>query len=113
MGSISVKQFLEHPDCLLADTRGGAITLVTQGGEPVFLALPLGKGAGSRGMKLELAVALYDHDQVSLGLAAQISGLPYSEIVDELGRRGIAVIRPGPGELDRELAALNDERCRR
>lgn len=108
MGSISVKQFLEHPDRLLADARGGVIALVTQDGEPVFLALPLGKGAGSSAAKLELAVALFDREQVSLGLAAQIAGFSYSEMVDELGRRGVAVIRLGPGELDRELAALGD-----
>jgi predicted HTH domain antitoxin len=108
MRSISVTQFLEHPDRLLADTRSGAVALVTQDGEPVFIALPLGKGAGSSGAKLELAAALFDREQVSLGLAAQIAGLPYSEMVDELGRRGIAVIRLGPGELDRELAALGD-----
>ena len=108
MGSISVQQFLDHPDRLLADARGGSIALVTQDGEPVLLALPLGKGSESPAAKLELAVALFDREQVSLGLAAQIAGLSYGEMVDELGRRGIAVIRLAPGELAGELAALGD-----
>jgi predicted HTH domain antitoxin len=108
VGSISVEQFLEHPDRLLDDTRGGAIALVTQDGEPVLLALPLGKGAAASTARLELAVALFEREQASLGLAAQVAGLSYGEMLDELGRRGIAVIRLGPAELDRELAALGD-----
>ncbi|MFO0451294.1 MAG: UPF0175 family protein [Pseudomonadota bacterium] len=108
MGSISVQQLLEHPDRLLTEARGGEVQLVTQDGEPVLLALPLGKGGESPAAKLELAVALFDRAQVSLGLAAQIAGLAYGEMVDELGRRGIAVVRLAPGELDRELAALGD-----
>lgn len=106
MGSISVQQFLEHPDRVLADACSGSIALVTQDGEPVLLALPLGKGGGSAAVKLELAVALFDREHVSLGLAAQIAGLSYGEMVDELGRRRIPVIRMAPGELDRELAVL-------
>ena len=43
---------------------------------------------------------------ISLGKAARISGLSYSEMIDELGRRDIATIRLGPGELERELAAF-------
>lgn len=108
MGSISVKQFLEHPDRLLTEARSGGIQLVTEDGEPVLLALPLGKGGDSPAAKLGLAVALYERAHVSLGLAAQIAGLSYGQMVDELGRRGIAVIRLAPGELDRELAALGD-----
>ena len=108
MGSISVQQFLDHPDKVLADAQGGSIALVTQDGEPVLLAVPVGKGSESPAAKLELAVALFDREQVSLGLAAQIAGLSYGEMVDELGRRGIAVIRLAPGELAHELAALGD-----
>jgi predicted HTH domain antitoxin len=47
---------------------------------------------------------LYVHEQISLGVAARIAGVSYSEMIDELGRRDIAVIRLEPGELERELA---------
>jgi predicted HTH domain antitoxin len=55
---------------------------------------------------LELAVTLYDRGQLSLGRTAEIAGLTYGEMMDELGRRGIATMRLRPGELDRELAAF-------
>ena len=43
---------------------------------------------------------------ISLERAARISGLAYSEMIDELGRRGIATIRLTPFELERELASF-------
>jgi predicted HTH domain antitoxin len=56
--------------------------------------------------RLELAAHAYDHGQISLGITARISGLVYSDMIDELGRRGIAVIRLEPGELESEVAAF-------
>jgi len=37
-----------------------------------------------------------------------IAGLACSEMIDELGRRGIAAIRLGQGELERELRAFGE-----
>ncbi len=48
MGSISVEQFLEHPDKLLSDAQGGEISVVTQDGEPVFMAVPMGASLDTR-----------------------------------------------------------------
>jgi predicted HTH domain antitoxin len=108
MGSILLQQLLKHPDRLLSEAKEGEVALVTQDGEPTLLALPPSKGRDSPAAKLELAVALFDRAHVSLGMAAQIARLAYGEMVDELGRRGIAVTRLAPGELCRELAALGD-----
>jgi predicted HTH domain antitoxin len=41
---------------------------------------------------------------LSLGLAAKVADLPYGAMLDELGRRRIAVVRYGENELDQELA---------
>ncbi len=93
MGSISVEQFLEHPDKLLSDAQDGEIGMVTRDGEPVFMTLPMGANLDSRRIRLELAVSLFDREQVSLGVASRIAGLSISETIDELGRRGIPVVR--------------------
>ena len=77
-------------------------------GEPLLLSVPLGKGIESRSVRTELAARLFDREQISLGLAARIAGLSYSEMIDELGQRQISVIRLEPGELGRELAAFGD-----
>ncbi len=94
------------PGQLLEDARRGEPTLITVGGKAVVMAIPLGRGLATGEVRLELAAGLYDADQISLGLAARIAGLGYAEMIDELGRRGIATIRLDSGELERELAAF-------
>jgi predicted HTH domain antitoxin len=108
MGSISVKQFLEHPEQVLAGTRDGSVALIVQDGEPVLMAVPMGANVDNATMRLELAAALFDRGQISIGVAARIAGLALSEFIDELGRRRIPVIRTTAEDLERELAAFGD-----
>ena len=103
MGLISVEQFLEHPDKLLSDAQDGEIDVVTRDGEPVFMALPMGANLDSRSVRLELAVSLFVRDQVSIGVASRIAGLSIGEMIDELGRRRIPVIRYSADELAGEI----------
>lgn len=94
------------PQQLLAGARRGESTLLTVGGTPLMLAVPLAGTSDTRAALTDLAAALYDAEQISLGRAAEIAGLAYVDMLDELGRRGIATIRLHPGELERELAAF-------
>ena len=57
-------------------------------------------------MLVDLAAALFDCEQVSLGLAARIAGLSNSEMIDELGRRRIPVVRYSVKDLDPEIEYL-------
>ena len=106
MRTLTAEDVAQHPQRLLDDAARGEPSLVTQAGEPVLLAVPLGAGLDAREVRLELAAHLYEHEQISLGVAGCIAGLSYGDMTDELGRRGIAVIRLEPGELERELAAF-------
>jgi prevent-host-death family protein len=108
MQSITADELKRQPELLIDGAQRGEPALVTRDGEPVLLAVPLGRGMPSQQARTELAAALFDREQISLGVAARIAGLSYSEMIDELGRRGIASIRLAPGELERELAAFGD-----
>ena len=108
MHTLTADDLKRQPEQLIDDACRGESAIVTVGGEPVLIAVPLGKAVDSRAMLIDLAATLFDQEQISLGLAARIAGLSYSEMVDELGRRKISVIRLGPGELERELAAFGD-----
>ena len=103
MESISVEQFLEHPDKLLADAQGGEIAVVTQDGAPVFMAVPMGESLDSQRVRLELAVSLFDRDLVSIGVASRIAGFSVGEMIDELGRRRIPVARYSEEEFAEEM----------
>ena len=106
MHTLTVEDVALNPQRLLEDAERGEPSLVTRSGRPVMLAVPLAGGLDALEVRLELAARLYDHEQISLRVAVRIAGLAYSEMIDELGKRDIAVIRLEPGELERELAAF-------
>lgn len=104
MHAVTPEQLKEHPLQLVQDAQRGEAVVVTRDGEPILVTVPLAAGGASRAVRLEAAVDLYQRDEVSLGLAARIAGLTYSAMVDELGRRGIPVVRYDVADLDAELA---------
>lgn len=106
MHTLTDDELQREPAQLLAGAQRGEVTVVTTAGQAVLVTVPLENGAPAPGAWLDLAATLYDREQISLGRAAEIAGLAYGDMMDELGRRGIATIRLQPGELERELAAF-------
>ena len=106
MHTLTDDDIRREPSQLLDDAQRGQVTVVTIQGQALLMTLPLDHGAPAPGALLDLAATLYDSEQISLGRAAEIAGLAYADMMDELGRRGIATIRLRPGELERELAAF-------
>ena len=51
-----------------------------------------------------LATRLFETEQLSLGQAAELSGLSYREFLEELGRHKIPVLNYDPVDLARELS---------
>lgn len=103
MSTLTSEELELQPARLLEDARRGTSDVVTVRGEPVMLTLPLGQAAGSSAERLALAASLYERDVLSLGLAAKVAGLSHSQMIDELGRRQIPVVRYSVEDLDREL----------
>lgn len=103
MGTISVEEFLENPDRLLSDAQGGEIAVVTRDGEPLFMAVPMGASPDPKGIRLEIAGSLFEREQVSIGVASRMAGLSISEMIDELGRRRIPVVRISEEEFADEM----------
>lgn len=106
MHTLTDDELKREPAQLLDDAQRGQVSIVTTHGQAVLMTLPLENGAPAPGALLDLAAQLYDSEQISLGRAAEIAGLAYADMMDELGRRGIATIRLRPGDLERELAAF-------
>lgn len=104
MRTLTDDELRREPARLLDDAHHGQVTIVTTGGKAVLIAVPLENGAPPKSAMLDMAAQLFDREQISLGRAAEIAGLSYSEMIDELGRRNIDVVRYSVDELDRELA---------
>ncbi len=106
MRALTVEDLAQQPQRLLEHAERGEPLLVTRAGKPVMMTVPLARGLEVREVQIELAACLYDQEQISLGVAARIAGLSYSEMIDALGMRNIDIIRLEPGELEREVAWL-------
>lgn len=106
MHTLTDEELRRQPTQMLDDAQRGVPALVTVNGEAVMMSVPLGKGLASPAVLIELAARLFDSEQISLGLAARMAGLSQSEMIDELGRRSIAVVRYPPEDLARELEYL-------
>lgn len=103
MHTLTSEQMRTQPQSLLADAKRGEPALIIENGQPVFMTIPMGQGLDAREVRLELAVGLFDREQVSIGIAARIAGLSISDMIDEMGRRQIPVVRYGEGELQEEM----------
>lgn len=104
MPTLTAEELERDPKRLIDDAKLGTSDVVTDQGEPVMLTLPLGRAAPSSAERVDLAVLLYERDVLTLGLAAKAAGMSYGRMIDELGRRGIPVVRYSVEDLDRELA---------
>lgn len=104
MQTLTDEEFKLSPHSLLDEAHRGQATLVTVDGQAVMMAVPLEHGEPSHKALVDLAARLFDLDEISLGRAARIAGLSHSEMIDELGRRNIDVVRYSVDDLKRELA---------
>jgi predicted HTH domain antitoxin len=107
MQTLTEEEYRQSPLTVLdAEHRNGA-TLVTVQGQAALLAVPLHSGAPTPETLVDMAATLFDQELISLGMAARIAGLSYSEMINELGRREIAVVRYSVEDLKRELAYVS------
>jgi predicted HTH domain antitoxin len=103
MHTLTPEEMTLQPQRVLDDAQRGEASIVMNGSVAVLLAVPLGEGLDAPEVRIELAVRLFDRDQISLGTAARIAGLSYSEMIDEMGRRQVPVVRYSQEELATEL----------
>lgn len=85
MHTITDDELKRKPVRLLQDAERGQVTMVAAAGQAVLVTVPLENGAPAPGARLDLAAELYKREQISLGRAAEIAGLAYADMMDELG----------------------------
>jgi predicted HTH domain antitoxin len=104
MHTLTEEQYKQSPLAVVDAEHRDQATLVTVQGQAALLAVPLHNGAPTPETLVDMAATLFDQELISLGMAARMAGLSYSEMIDELGRREIPVVRYSVEELKRELA---------
>lgn len=103
MHTFTVRDLREHTGDLIRGAENGELSVITKHGTPVFVAVPFDETLLREGVGMALAIKLFDEERISLGRAAKLAGLSVSEMIDMLGRHGIAVIRTSAEDLELEL----------
>lgn len=104
MYEISLAEFRTDPERMLGRARKGECWLITDDLRPAFLLVPFPPGVDVvRPLLIKLAITLFDREQLSLGRAALLAGLSRHEMLDELCRQHISVIRTTAEELAQQL----------
>jgi len=106
MDAFSIRDLRERTGKLIRDAEAGKVSIVTKHGRPVFLAVPLDDGLLENGLRMALAIRLYEEETLSLGKAARLAGASVEAFLEALGARGIPAVRYPPEELDEELDAI-------
>jgi antitoxin (DNA-binding transcriptional repressor) of toxin-antitoxin stability system len=104
MNTFTVRDLREHAGKLIRGAENGELSVITEHGTPVFIAVPFDETLLREGVGMALAIKLFDEESISLSRAAKLAGLSVSEMIDMLGRHSVAVIRSTEEELERELA---------
>ena len=64
------------------------------------------------GVRIDLAIKLFDENVLSTGQAARLAGLPLVEFLKICSEQGVPVVRYDPNEVEDELKAFG-KLCRR
>ena len=106
MDTFTIRDLRERTGELIRDAEAGKLSIITKHGQPVFVAVPFDEALLKEGVRVALAVKLFDDEVVSLGKAAKLAGMPQGEFINHLGALKIPVVRYGKDELAQEVAAF-------
>jgi len=108
METFTVRDLRERTGELIRGAEAGQLALVTKHGRPVLVAVPFDEKMLDQGLRVSLAVHLFDQDVLSQGQAAKLAGLSLAEFFAACAARQVAVVRYPPEDLKKELESCDD-----
>ena len=106
MQTFSIRDLRDRSGELTREAEAGRLSLVTRHGQPLFVSVPFTEDVLSSGVHTALAVSLFKSGDLSLGQAAKLARMAYSDFIEYLGALKIPVVRYEAGELEAELKLL-------
>lgn len=108
MQTCTLHDLASHRTEIMRPDGPGELTVVTDQGQPLFVAVPFDDLLLDRGVRLALAVRLFDSEALSTGQAARFAGVSLSEFLETCSGLGIPVVRYSPEELEKELEVFGE-----
>lgn len=107
METFTVHDLRERTGELIRGSEQGHLSVVTKHGHPVFVAVPFDEALLETGVRVSLALRLFDDGTLSLTQAAKYSGVGLEAFIERAGATGVTVVRTTPEELEEELEVLS------
>ena len=107
MRAVSVRELKNNPSEALREARNEPV-LVLKRNHPEALLVHLSDDSllGEPGVRLAIATALYRSESLSLGRAAEISGISIAEFMQHVSGLGIPVVKGSVRSLREEAEAF-------
>jgi len=112
MDTFTIRDLRERTGDLVRGAEAGKLSIITKHGQPVFLAVPFDETLVKEGVRIDLAIKLFDENVLSTGQAAKLAGLPLVEFLKICSEQGVPVVRYEPNEIEEELKAVDELRRR-
>ncbi|MDD5328423.1 MAG: type II toxin-antitoxin system prevent-host-death family antitoxin [Sulfuricella sp.] len=112
MDTFTIRDLRERTGDLVRDAEQGKLSLVTKHGQPVFLAVPFDEALLRGGVKISMAIKLFDDEVLTAREAAKVAGMPLGEFMAACSAQGVPIVRYSADELARELAVFDDVHSR-
>ena len=103
METFPIRDLRERTGELVRGAEDGKLSIVTKHGQAIFVAVPFDEAMLKSGLRIALAVKLFDEETISLGKAAKLAGVSQSEFINHLGALKIPVARYNAEELALEV----------
>lgn len=112
MDTFTIRDLRERTGDLVRGAEAGKLSIITKHGQPVFLAVPFDETLVKEGVRIDLAIKLFDENVLSTGQAAKLAGLPLAEFLRICSEQGVPVVRYEPKEIEEEFKAVDELRRR-
>ena len=106
METFTVRDLRERTGELIRGAEKGQLSVITKHGNPVFVAVPFDDALLESGVRVSLALKLFDDGTLSLAQAAKFSGVGIEAFIERAGAAGLTVVRTTPAELNAELEVI-------
>ena len=106
MKAYNIGDLKNNPSSAIKDAKDGPVLILNRE-HPEAVIFSLDFVDKKLNLNRSLAMKLYKDSAVSLGKAAKISGLSYSDFITLLGNHGIPIIQYGIEEVKKDLETLN------
>lgn len=107
MHTFTIRDLRDRTADIVREAEAGRLSVVTRHGQPVFVAVPFDEILLQEGMRVSLALKLFDNGAVTVRQGAKLAGMSLSDFMAECSAHDVPVVRYPHEELAQEMAVLD------